>query len=36
MQDMSGIMWGMGVGHLLVLVVVVLAIAALIKYLFFR
>jgi hypothetical protein len=34
MQD--GVMWGMGLGHLLVAVLVLLAIAALIKYLFFR
>jgi hypothetical protein len=32
----DGMMWGMGVGHLLIAVLVVLAIAALIKYLFFR
>jgi len=36
MHDMSGMMWGMGIGYLLVLVVLVLAIAALIKYVFFR
>ena len=29
-------MWGMGTGHLLVVIVVLLAIAALIKYVFFR
>ena len=29
-------MWGMGFGHLLVGLVLLLAIAALIKYLFFR
>ncbi len=29
-------MWGMGLGHLLVLVLVGLGIAALIKYLFWR
>ena len=34
MQD--GMMWGMGLGHLLLAVLVLLAIAALIKYLFFR
>jgi hypothetical protein len=34
---MSGsMMWGMGIVHLLVLLVVLLVIAALIKYLFFR
>ena len=32
----NGMMWGMGIGHLLVGVVILLAIAALIKYLFFR
>ena len=38
MMDMmgSGMMWGMGIGHLLILLLIVLAIAALIKYLFFR
>lgn len=37
MQDgMGGMMWGMGIGHLLVLVVALLVIAALIKYVFFR
>jgi hypothetical protein len=38
MGDMmsGGRMWGMGLVHLLVLLVVVLAIAALIKYVFFR
>jgi hypothetical protein len=38
MGDMmsSGMMWGMGIGHLLILVVVLLAIAALVKYVFFR
>jgi hypothetical protein len=29
-------MWGMGLGHLLVLLLVALGIAALIKYLFWR
>ncbi len=33
MRDM---MWGMGIGQLLLLVLVVLAVAALVKYLFFR
>jgi hypothetical protein len=33
MRDM---MWGMGIGHLLILALVVLAIAALVKYLFFK
>jgi hypothetical protein len=38
MQHMmdGGMMWGMGLGGLVVLVIVVLAIAALIKYVFFR
>lgn len=36
MGSMTGVMWGMGIGHLLVLVVVLLVIAALIKYVFFR
>ena len=33
---MPDMMWGMGIGHLLILVLVVLAIAALVKYVFFR
>ncbi len=34
---MSGsMMWGMGIAHLLVLAVILLAIAALAKYVFFR
>jgi hypothetical protein len=32
----DGMMWGMGIGHLLFAAVVLLAIAALIKYIFFR
>jgi hypothetical protein len=38
MQQMmdGGMMWGMGLGGLLVLALVVLAIAALVKYVFFR
>lgn len=32
----DGMMWGMGVGGALVLVLLVLVVAALIKYLFFR
>ena len=32
----GGMMWGMGLGHLLVGLVLLLAVAALIKYLFFR
>ena len=36
MGDMSGMMWGMGIGYLLVVAVVLLVIAALIKYVFFR
>jgi hypothetical protein len=35
-DGMGGMMWGMGIGHLLVLVVALLVIAALIKYIFFR
>ena len=37
MRDMMpDMMWGMGIGHLLIILLVVLALAALIKYLFFR
>lgn len=36
MRDMMPMMWGMGIGHLLIIVLVLLAIAALVKYLFFR
>jgi hypothetical protein len=37
MHDMMpGMMWGMGLGGLVVLILVVLAIAALVKYIFFR
>jgi hypothetical protein len=38
MHDMmnGGMMWGMGLGGLVLLVLVILAIAALVKYLFFR
>lgn len=32
----DGMLWGMGLGHLLGLVVVALVIAALVKYVFFR
>jgi hypothetical protein len=32
----GGMMWGMGLGALIALVVVALVIAALVKYLFFR
>jgi hypothetical protein len=32
----GGMMWGMGLGGLIVLVVVALIIAALVKYVFFR
>ncbi len=36
-EGMNGLMmWGMGLGHLLGLIVVVLIIAALVKYVFFR
>lgn len=36
MDGMDGMMWGMGIGHLLILVIALLVIAALIKYVFFR
>lgn len=38
MNDMmgSGMMWGMGLAALIGIIVIVLAIAALVKYLFFR
>jgi hypothetical protein len=36
MHDMAGMMWGMGLFWLIVIVVLVLAAAALVKYLFFR
>ena len=36
MHDMAGMMWGMGLVWLIVIVVLVLAAAALVKYLFFR
>jgi hypothetical protein len=36
MHDMMGMMWGMGLVWLLVIVVLVLAAAALLKYLFRR
>jgi len=29
-------MWGMGIGHVLVIVLLILLIAALVKYVFFR
>jgi hypothetical protein len=32
----DGMMWGMGISHLLFAIVVLLAIAALIKYIFFK
>ena len=32
----QGMMWGMGLGYALFVVLVILAIAALVKYLFFR
>ena len=32
----GGMMWGMGIAHLLLILLVVLAIAALVKYLFFH
>jgi hypothetical protein len=36
MMDGGGMMWGMGIGWLLAAILLVLLIAALIKYLFFR
>jgi hypothetical protein len=36
MNDMSEMMWGMGVFHVFGLVVALLVVAALIKYVFFR
>ena len=36
MHDMAGMMWGMSLVWLIVIVVLVLAAAALVKYLFFR
>ncbi|EFI53087.1 conserved hypothetical protein [Afipia sp. 1NLS2] len=36
MGDMGTMMWGMGLFWLIVIVVLVLAAAALVKYLFFR
>jgi hypothetical protein len=33
---MDGMMLGMGIGHVLILVIALLVIAALIKYVFFR
>lgn len=38
MNDMmsGGIMWGMGIGGLIVLAIVVLVITALVKFVFFR
>jgi hypothetical protein len=35
-MDGGGMMWGMGLSGLIVLVLIVLAIAALVKYVFFR
>jgi hypothetical protein len=35
-MTMGGGMWGMGVIHIVILLVLVLAIAALVKFLFFR
>lgn len=35
-EMMGGGMWGMGIGSLIVLIVLVLVIAALVKYVFFR
>jgi hypothetical protein len=36
MHDMAGMMWSMGLVWLIVIAVLVLAAAALVKYLFFR
>jgi uncharacterized membrane protein len=36
MRDGAAMMWGMGIGHLFVLIVLVLVVAALVKYVFFR
>ena len=36
MMDGGGMMWGMGIGWLIVTIVAVLLIAALVKYVFFR
>lgn len=36
MNNMGGMMWGMGLVWLIIVVVLVLAAAALVKYLFFR
>lgn len=36
MNGMGGMMWGMSLVWLIVIVVLVLAVAALVKYLFFR
>jgi hypothetical protein len=36
MMDGGAMMWGMGIGWLLVAIVLVLLIAALVKYVFFR
>ena len=32
----GGMMWGMGLGGLIILIVLILAIAALVKFVFFR
>ena len=36
MHDVGSMMWGMGLVWLIVIIVLVLAIAALVKYVFFR
>lgn len=36
MMDGTGMMWGMGIGSALGLIVLILVIAALVKYVFFR
>jgi hypothetical protein len=35
MRDGFGMMWGIGLGHLFVLIILALVIAALVKYVFF-
>jgi hypothetical protein len=36
MRDGTTMMWGMGIGNLIGLIVLILIIAALVKYVFFR
>lgn len=35
-DGMGGMMWSTGIGHLLILVIALLVVAALVKYVFFR